>query len=166
MTTVIRPAQPEDVALILEFIHQLATYEKLPNEVVATVDSLRMQLFPEQGKPSAHCVIAYAGDEPVGFALYFHNFSTWLARRGIYLEDLFVKPNHRGRGHGKALLLHLAHQALAEGCGRMEWSVLDWNQPAIDFYESLGAEIMTAWRTCRLDEAALARLAKAPGSTV
>lgn len=160
MPTHIRSATPADVGLVLDFIQQLAEYEKLPHEVVATVESLHAELFPDQGEPSAHCVIAFADEKPVGFALFFYNFSTWLSRRGIYLEDLYVMPEYRGQGHGKALLLHLAQRAHKEGCGRMEWAVLDWNQPAIDFYEAMGAKIMTDWRICRLDQSALARLAE------
>lgn len=158
--TVIRQATDEDTPLVLEFINELATYAKMSDEVVATVDTLRAQLFPTDGTASAHCVIAWQDDQPVGFALYFYNFSTFLSRRGLYLEDLFVRPRFRGQGHGKALLLHLARQAHAEGCGRMEWCVLDWNQPAIDFYQSLGARLLSEFTTCRLDRAALARIAQ------
>ncbi len=113
-----------------------------------------------EGAASAHCVLAFDGETPVGFALYFYNFSTFLARRGLYLENLFVRPDHRGGGHEKALLLHLAKTAHAKVCGRMEWCVLDWNQPAIDFYQSLGAEMMREWTTCRLNQTALARIAE------
>jgi GNAT superfamily N-acetyltransferase len=155
----IRSATRDDVPLILEFIRALADYEKLPHEVEATEDQLRATLFPEKEAPVAHCVLAFDGAAPVGFALYFFNYSTWLARPGLYLEDLFVKPELRGRGFGKALLLHLAKLANARGCGRMEWSVLDWNQPAIDFYESLGARRMKEWQICRLTGAALQQYA-------
>jgi GNAT superfamily N-acetyltransferase len=155
----IRPATRGDVALILQFIRALADYEKLPHEVEATEEQLAATLFPAGETPVAHCVLAFDGSNPVGFALYFFNYSTWLARPGLYLEDLFVKPESRGRGFGKALLLHLAKIANARGCGRMEWAVLDWNQPAIDFYESLGARRMTEWQVCRLAGAALKQYA-------
>ncbi len=159
MSTSIRPATPADVPLILEFIRALADYEKLPHEVEATEAQLRATLFPTSEAPVAFCVLAFADAAPAGFALYFFNYSTWLARPGLYLEDLFVKPELRGRGIGKALLLHLAKLANARGCGRMEWSVLDWNQPAIDFYESLGARRLIEWQICRLTGPALARYA-------
>ncbi len=155
----IRPATRADVPLILEFIRALAEYEKLPHEVEATEEQLRATLFPEKEASVAHCVLAFDGATPAGFALYFFNYSTWLARPGLYLEDLFVKPELRGRGFGKALLLHLAKLANAKGCGRMEWSVLDWNQPAIDFYESLGARRLKEWQICRLTGAALKQYA-------
>jgi GNAT superfamily N-acetyltransferase len=155
----IRPATPADSGLIRDLVYELAVYERCPDQVEATPESLRMTLFPEDGSaPAAHCVIAEVAGEPVGFALYFFNYSTWLGRPGLYLEDLFVRPAYRGGGHGKALLLHLAGLAHARGCGRMEWAVLDWNQPAIDFYESLGAKRLTDWTVCRLDRTALARL--------
>lgn len=160
MTCVIRPATSAECPTILHFISQLADYEKLSHELVASTDDLRRTLFPAHGSPSAHCIFACVDEKPVGFALYFYNFSTFLARRGVYLEDLFVSPEHRGNGYGKALLLHLARQAHQDGCGRMEWSVLDWNQPSIDFYRSLGAELLTEWTTCRLDQSALAKLAE------
>lgn len=159
MPTVIRAATVDDTGLVLDFIRQLADYEKMTAEVVADEVSLRAQLFPETGAPTAESVLAFDGETPVGFALYFYNFSTFLARRGLYLEDLFVRPEFRGAGHGKALLLHLARKAHAEGCGRMEWSVLDWNTPSIEFYQRLGAKMMNEWTACRLDQAALARLA-------
>ncbi len=155
----IRPATPEDVPLILEFIRALARYEKLEHEVAATPAQLSATLFPAEGSAVAHCVLAFDGNTPAGFAIYFFNYSTWLARPGLYLEDLFVNPELRGRGFGKALLLHLAKQANARGCGRMEWAVLDWNQPAIDFYESLGARRLKEWQVCRLTGAALAQYA-------
>jgi GNAT superfamily N-acetyltransferase len=147
----LRSAQPDDVPAVLALIRALADYEKLGHEVVATELRLRQALFPPAGaKPDAHCIIAEAGGSPAGFALYFFNFSTFLARPGLYLEDLFVKPEFRGQGLGKALLLHLAKLANARGCGRMEWAVLDWNQPAIAFYESLGAKRLKEWQVCRL----------------
>jgi GNAT superfamily N-acetyltransferase len=157
--TTIRPATREDIPLILTFIRALAEYEKLAHEVEATEEKLRTTLFPEKGTSVAHCVLAFAGTAPAGFALFFYNYSTWLARPGLYLEDLFVKPERRGQGIGRALLLHLAKLANAQGCGRMEWSVLDWNQPAIDFYEALGARRMKEWQICRLTGAALQQYA-------
>ena len=155
MPPLIRPATAADAALILEFIRALAAYEKLSHEVEATEEKLRATLFGAD--PVAHCVLAFADDVSAGFAIYFFNYSTFLARPGIYLEDLFVKPEFRGRGLGKALLLHLARHANSRGCGRVEWSVLDWNQPAIDFYEKLGARRMKEWQICRLTGPALAQ---------
>jgi GNAT superfamily N-acetyltransferase len=157
MIPLIRPATADDVPLILEFIRGLATYEKLLAEVEATEERLRATLFPPAGRAAAECVLVFADGAPAGFAIYFTNYSTFLAQPGLYLEDLFVKPELRGRGLGKALLLHLAKLANARGCGRMEWSVLDWNQPAIAFYESLGARRMREWQICRLTGDALAR---------
>ncbi|HVU22862.1 MAG TPA: GNAT family N-acetyltransferase [Opitutus sp.] len=151
----IRSATPADVPLILAFIRGLADYEKLSHEVEATEEKLRATLFGE--KPAAECVLAFAGGAPAGFAIFFTNYSTFLAKPGLYLEDLFVKPEFRGRGLGKALLLYLAKLANARGCGRMEWAVLDWNQPAIDFYESLGARRLREWQICRLTGPALAQ---------
>jgi GNAT superfamily N-acetyltransferase len=159
MPPLIRPATAVDTALILAFIRGLADYEKLAHEVEATEEKIRATLFPNDARPAAECVLAFDGDAPAGFAIYFTNYSTFLAKPGLYLEDLFVAPAHRGRGIGKALLLHLARLANARGCGRMEWSVLDWNQPAIDFYESLGAERKTDWTICRLTGPALAQYA-------
>lgn len=157
MSCTLRSATVDDVPLILGFIRDLADYEKLAHEVVATEESLRRTLFG--APPAAHVVIAEAGGQPAGFALYFFNYSTFLAKPGLYLEDLFVKPAFRGAGIGKALLLHLAKLANARGCGRMEWTVLDWNEPAIKFYESLGAERKLAWQICRLTGPALAQYA-------
>ena len=159
MSATIRPATPADVPLILEFIRGLAAYEKLLHEVEADEAQLARTLFPADGAPVAHCVLAYAGDQPAGFALYFFNYSTFLARPGLYLEDLFVKLEFRGHGLGKALLLHLAKTANARGCGRMEWAVLDWNQPAIDFYQSLGAAPQSEWTVYRLTGATLRQYA-------
>lgn len=153
----IRAATPADLTLILGFIHALADYERLTHEVEATEERLRTTLFG--AKPAAECVLAFVDDQPAGFAVFFHNFSTFLAKPGIYLEDLFVKPEYRGRGIGKALLLHLAKLANERGCGRMEWAVLDWNQPAIDFYESLGARRLKEWNICRLAGTDLTRYA-------
>lgn len=157
MPPTIRAATPGDVGLILTFIRGLADYEKLTHEVEATEDKLRATLFPADGRPAAECVLAFLGETPAGFALFFTNYSTFLARPGIYLEDLFVSPALRGQGIGKALLLHVARLANARGCGRMEWSVLDWNAPAIAFYESLGARRMREWQICRLTGEALAK---------
>jgi len=153
----IQNATERDVPLILSFIRKLAEYEKLSHQVVATEEQLRVNLFGAH--PFAEVILAYLSDEPVGFALFFHNFSTFLARPGIYLEDLFVDPPHRGKGVGKALLIYLAKLAKQRGCGRFEWSVLDWNQPSIDFYRSLGAVPMDDWTQFRLTGDALDRLA-------
>lgn len=151
MTCTIRPAEPADVPVILALIKGLAAYERMLDDVRATEADLRASLFPGSGDaPVAHCVLAHVGAEPVGFALYFFNYSTFLGKPGLYLEDLFVEPAHRGRGFGRALLLHLAKVANARGCGRMEWCVLDWNEPAIAFYESLGAKRLREWNLCRL----------------
>ena len=157
MPCTLRSATAADVPLILSLIRDLATYEKLLHEVVATEDSLRRTLFDEM--PAAHVVIAEEDGQPAGFALYFFNYSTFLSKPGIYLEDLFVKPEFRGRGTGKALLLHLAKIANARGCGRMEWAVLDWNEPAKGFYKKLGAVPLADWRVMRLTGAALAQYA-------
>jgi GNAT superfamily N-acetyltransferase len=155
----IRPATEPDVPLILDFIRGLAEYERLLDQVDATADRLRASLFPTGGgAPEAYCVIGSVDGAAAGFALYFFNYSTFLARPGLYLEDLFVRPEHRGAGLGKALLLHLAALAHERGCGRMEWAVLDWNEPAIGFYESLGARRLREWQLCRLDAQALERL--------
>lgn len=153
----IRLATADDVPAILSFIRGLAEYEKLLHEVEATEERLRATLFPADSRPAAECVLAFSDDAPAGFALFFTNYSTFLAKPGLYLEDLFVRPELRGRGIGKALLLHLAKLANARGCGRMEWSVLDWNQPAIAFYESIGARRLREWQICRLTGAALAQ---------
>jgi GNAT superfamily N-acetyltransferase len=149
MTTTIIRATERDVTTILEFIRDLARYEKLEHEVVATEQTLRDTLFGEKAFAEVILAVASSG-EKVGFALFFHNYSTFLAKPGIYLEDLFVKPEHRGNGHGKALLAHLAKLAVERGCGRLEWSVLDWNTPAIDFYRSIGAEPMSEWTVQRM----------------
>jgi GNAT superfamily N-acetyltransferase len=155
------PATERDVPLILSLIQGLAVYEKMADQCVATEDALRETLFGAQ--PAAEVVIAYAGEAPAGFALWFHNYSTFLARRGLYLEDLFVVPEWRGRGVGKALLAHLARTAVERGCGRMEWAVLDWNAPAIGFYKKLGATLLEDWRVCRLTGDTLAGLARQAG---
>lgn len=153
----IRPASPHDVPLILELVRELAAYEREPDAVTATGPMLREALFG--ARPHAEAVIAEADGAPVGFALFFHNFSTWTGRPSLYLEDLFVRPEARGRGAGKALLRHLAGVALDRGCGRFEWSVLDWNTPAIEFYRAMGAQAMDEWTIQRVSGDALIRLA-------
>lgn len=157
MPTQIRRATEADVPLILDLIRGLADYEHALDQVVATPELLHSWLFE---KEVAEVIIAQEGNVPVGFALYFHNFSTWLGRAGIYLEDLFVLPQYRGRGHGKALLRALAKTAMERGCGRLEWACLNWNQPSIDFYLSLGAQRMTEWNTYRLTGETLRNLAE------
>jgi len=154
----IRKGESADCALILDFIRQLGEYEKLAHEVVATVEQLQQTLFGD--KSYAEVVIAEYDNEPVGFALYFYNYSTFLAKPGLYLEDLFVNPNARGKKVGKALLIHLARIAIENNCGRFEWSVLDWNQPAIDFYRSIGAVGMDGWTGQRVDGDALIKLSE------
>ena len=142
------PAQASDVPVILAMIKALADYEQLTHEVVATEDDLRQSLFGP--RPAGEVVLAYAGDTPIGFALFFHNFSTFLGRHGLYLEDLFVVPEWRGKGVGKQLLAHIAAIAESRKCGRMEWAVLDWNESAIAFYRRMGAHVLDEWRLCRL----------------
>ena len=153
----IAPATERDVAVILGFIRKLAEYEKLSHQVTATEEVLRDTLFGP--RRVAEVLIAYLGNEPAGFALYFHNFSTFLGRPGIYLEDLFVEPAHRGKGIGKALLIEIARIAKERDCGRFEWAVLDWNQPAIEFYRGLGAIPLDDWRLFRVTGEALDNLA-------
>ena len=158
----IRPATAADVPIILELIRALATYERAPNDVTATEDGLSKVLFGE--KPAAEVLLAFEDETAVGFAVFFHNFSTWLGRPGLYLEDLFVRPEDRGKGYGRALLIHLAKIAREHGCGRMEWAVLDWNEPAIQFYHKLGAKPMDDWTVFRLTRDGIAKLADAaPG---
>jgi len=152
----IDPASAADAATIFGLIKELAEFEHLSHEVVATEESLREQLFGEQ--PGAEVIIGRVGGEVVGFALYFPNFSTFLGRRGLYLEDLYVRPQFRGQGHGEQLLRHLAHLCVERGYGRLEWSVLDWNQRAIDFYQSMGAKPMNEWTVFRVTGDALAKL--------
>lgn len=152
-----RAATREDVPLILRFIHDLARYEQLEHEVVATPAVLEEWLFD---KEKAEVIFAVSGGREVGFALYFHNFSTFLGRAGLYLEDLYVEPAYRGRGIGKALLRALARIAVARGCGRLEWWCLDWNQASIDFYRSMGAEAMSDWTVYRIAGETLAELAE------
>ena len=153
----IRPAAEPDAPIILSFIKELAAYEKLAHEVKADEGAVRQTLFGPH--PAAEVIIAYDEEEPVGFALFFHNYSTFLARPGIYLEDLFVRPAARGRGIGTALLAYLARLARERHCGRLEWSVLDWNQSAIEFYCKLGAQPLSEWTTFRLSGKALDDLA-------
>lgn len=153
----IRPAVAADVPLVLDFIRALADYERLRDACVATEDALHATLFG--ARPAAEVVLAELDGAPVGFALFFHNYSTFLAKPGLYLEDLFVRPAARGHGVGKALLVHLAGLAVARGCGRFEWSVLDWNAPAIGFYRALGAEPLDDWTVMRVTGEALGRLA-------
>ncbi len=155
----IKPATAADVPLILSFIKKLAAYEKLAHDVTATEEGLRKTLFGEHRY--AEAIIGYHGGEAVGFALFFHNYSTFLGKPGIYLEDLFVDEQHRGKGFGKALLVHLAKLARERGCGRLEWWVLDWNEPSIRFYKALGAAPMDEWTVYRVTGEALDRLAEA-----
>jgi GNAT superfamily N-acetyltransferase len=155
---VIRPATVADVPIILELIRQLATYERAPDEVVATQENLANVLFGP--RPAAEVILAFESEIPVGFAVFFHNFSTWLGQPGLYLEDLFVRPEARGKGYGKALLVHLAKIARDRGCGRMEWAVLDWNEPAIKFYRKLSAKPLDEWTVFRLARDGIARLAE------
>ena len=151
-----RNATEEDCALILQFIRELAEYEKMLPEVVATEELLRQWIFREH---RAEVIFAMEGETAVGFALFFHNFSTFVGRAGLYLEDVYVKPAYRGKGYGKALLRHLAKIAVERGCGRFEWCCLDWNQPSIDFYRSLGAVPMEEWTIYRLAGRSLLDLA-------
>ena len=154
----IRPATIVDVPIILQLIRDLATYERAPSEVAATEEQLVDVLFGE--RPVAEVLLAFEDEMPIGFAVFFHNFSTWLGRPGLYLEDLFVKPEARGKGYGRALLIHLAKIARARGCGRMEWAVLNWNGPAIQFYRKLGAKPMDEWTVFRLTTDGIAKLAQ------
>lgn len=146
----------EDCGLILRFIQGIAAYEKLSDQVEATETKIAAYLFGE--KSYAECILGFEDNEPVGFALFFHNYSTFVSKPGLYLEDLFIEPQYRGKGYGKSLLLELVKLAADRDCGRMEWSVLDWNKPAIDFYESLGAYPMNGWTTYRLDEKGISNL--------
>ena len=152
---VIRKAEREDAALVLEFIKGIAKYEKMENEVEATVELLKEQLFD---KGRAEVIFAMEDGKEVGFALFFHNFSTFVGRGGLYLEDLYVYPEYRGKGYGKALFLELVRIANERKCGRMEWVCLNWNTPSIEFYRSLGAVPLDEWTTYRLDEKGIERL--------
>lgn len=153
----IRPAKATDTPLVLAFIRELAEYERLLDVCVATEERIAATLFVEGAR--AFCEIAEYDSEPAGFALWFYNYSTFRAKHGIYLEDLFVRPQFRGKGLGKALLVHLAQRALREGCARFEWAVLDWNEPSIAFYKALGAKPMSDWTGYRVEGEALERLA-------
>jgi len=161
----IRSATAADVPVILQFIRELADYEKLLHEVTATEELLRRQLFGK--RPMAEVVLAVADGMEAGLALFFHNFSTFVGKPGIYLEDLYVRPEFRGRGYGKAMMVYLARLARQRDCGRFEWAVLDWNKPSLDFYQSIGAQPMTDWTLHRMTGEALAALAeqKLPGET-
>jgi GNAT superfamily N-acetyltransferase len=159
----IEPARPEEVGLVLSFIREIADYEKLAAAVVTDEATLRESLFGQH--PAAEAVIGRHRGKPVGFAVFCHNFSTFLGRRGMYLEDLFVRPAERGKGFGLALFRHVAHLAAVRGCGRMEWSVLDWNEPAIRFYRALGAEGMDGWTVFRLAGEALQKAGEAGSAT-
>lgn len=154
----IKNASIDDVPLILDLIKEIAIYEKLQHEAKATKENIEKYLFSD--KAVAECLIAYVNEVPIGFALFFHNFSTFVGKSGIYLEDLFIKEAYRGEGYGKKLLLHLVNIAKQRNCGRVEWSVLDWNKPAIDFYNKLGAKAMDEWTTFRLDAEAIDNLVK------
>jgi len=150
---IIRPCTIDDCALILHFVTELAIYEKAEHEVIANEQHFRETLF--QDNPKAFGLIAEINNEPVGFAIYFYSYSTWLGKHGIYLEDLYVSPEHRGSGAGKALLKELATIAVNNDCGRVEWSVLDWNEPSIKFYEAMGAKVKDEWLVYRLSGKAL-----------
>lgn len=156
----IRPASPEDVPHVLALVKELAEYEKLTHLVECDEDRVHMALFGE--RPTAEALLAWNGGEPAAFAVFFHNFSTFLGKPGIYLEDIFVRPTHRRLGCGRALLVELARIAVARGCGRFEWAVLDWNTPAHAFYESLGATILPDWRITRITGTNLHALAQQP----
>ena len=157
-TFAIRPATPADVRPIHAMITELAVFEKLEHMVVSSEALLHDGLFGT--RPGCEAIVAEADGEVVGFALFFHNFSTFLTRRGLYLEDLYVRQSHRGKGYGTALLSKLAQLAVERNCGRFEWSVLDWNEPAIGFYQTMGAEILPEWRICRVTGEALDHLAR------
>ena len=153
----LRPATAADAGVVLAFVRELAEYERLEHEVVATEELVREHLFGH--RPAAEVILGCERGEPVGFALFFHSFSTFLGRPGIYLEDLFVRPAHRGKGYGETVLAYLARLAVERGCGRLEWSVLDWNEPALRFYRRLGAAAMDEWTVHRVTGDALSALA-------
>ncbi|MFA5263994.1 MAG: GNAT family N-acetyltransferase [Opitutaceae bacterium] len=155
----IRAAKSTEVGTILQLVRGLADYENLSHEVTASEERLQAALFPTNGKPIVECLLAWEGSDPAGFAVFFTNFSTFLALPGIYLEDLYVRPDKRGRGIGKKLISRVARIACKRGCGRLEWSVLAWNKPAIRFYESIGAKHRPDWNLCRLEGPALSRFA-------
>ncbi len=158
----IKHASRAEVPLILQLIRELAEYERAPDDAVATEAQLDKVLFGEN--PSAEVILAREGAEPVGFAVYFFNFSTWLGQPGLYLEDLFVRPAHRGKGYGRLLLARLAQIARERDCGRMEWAVLEWNEPAIQFYKKLGAKPMEDWTVFRLTSDGIGALAESKSS--
>jgi GNAT superfamily N-acetyltransferase len=158
MSVEIRRARPGEAGLVLSFVRELADYEKLLHEFEATEADLDVALFCDN--PRLFCEIAEWQSEPVGFAVWFFNFSTFSGRSGIFLEDLFVRPSHRGKGIGKAMLVHLARECVANGWSRLQWSVLDWNTPSIEFYQSLGAVLMDEWTVCRVSGPALSALAE------
>ncbi|MBN4081197.1 GNAT family N-acetyltransferase [Caldithrix abyssi] len=153
-----REATVEDSSLILQFVEELATYERAASEVTATVEDIQKSIFSAES--TVHALVCSINEEPVGFAVYFYNYSTWLGKKGLYLEDLYVSPKYRGTGAGKTLLRHLAKIAVSKDCGRFEWSVLDWNEPAMKFYESLGAKPQSEWVIYRLAGEALRDFAK------
>jgi GNAT superfamily N-acetyltransferase len=155
---IIKPASESDVPIILSFINKLAEYERLSHEVTATEEVLRNNLF--NGSNNAEAILCYENNIPVGFALFFHNFSTFLGKKGLYLEDLYVLPEYRSKGIGKKMLRYLAKLAVERNCGRFEWSVLDWNEPAIKFYRNLGAEFKNEWIITRVSGDALKKLAE------
>ena len=157
MNMTIRQASPADAKAIYDMIYELAVYEKAPEQVVTTVEEIQASLFASDSKTEA--LICEIDNKIAGYAVFFTSYSTWLGRNGIYMEDLYITPEFRGRGAGKALLKTIAQLAVKRECGRLEWSVLDWNQPAIDFYEGLGAEVLPDWRICRLSGEALLRAA-------
>lgn len=154
---IVRPAEPADVPVLFSLIQALAEYEKLSHAVSGNADALKEHLF--SSRPYAEAILAEYAGQAVGFALFFHNFSTFLTQPGIYLEDLFVLPEYRRQGIGKALLTNLANQAVSRGCRRLEWSVLDWNEPAIAFYRRMGASVLDDWRICRAEGESLSQLA-------
>ncbi|HET9178742.1 MAG TPA: GNAT family N-acetyltransferase [Terriglobia bacterium] len=153
----IRPAVTKDIPLIVQLIHELAEYEREPQQAIAAEQDIRRDGF--SANPKFRVIIAEWSGHPAGFALFFYNYSTWMGRAGLYLEDLFVRPEFRGRGIGKSLLTHLAKMAVDEGCGRFEWQVLNWNTPALEFYKALGARVMEEWSTMRITGEPLRKLA-------